>query len=342
MRLEAVHQFHPALTTGDGVSSGMLFTRRLLRELGFASEIYCERAPVELDEQLLPLASMALDAGQLLLVHHSLGYENAAWLAEVRTPKVLVYHNITPEHLLPPDSEIGLCARLGRQQLKDWAPDYLGAIGDSDTNSAELRAAHYRNVKTIPLLVDTARVRQAPYDPNAATGLRDSLNLLFVGRICANKRQLELIEMLAEFLHFTDQPVRLILAGGVTSHDYLALIEARIRELGLQNNVILAGKVPAATLTALYRNADAFISMSEHEGFGMPLIEAMLFDVPVLAHAASSIPGTMGEGGLLLHDDHPRAVAATLHMLLTEPALRRRTIAGQRRNLQRFAPAQLL
>ena len=341
MRLKAVHQFHPALTTGDGVSSGMLFARRLLRELGFASEIYCERAPPGMDQGLLPLSSLALDEEQLLLVHHSLGYDNAAWLNDVRTPKVLVYHNITPEHLLPPNSEIGLCARLGREQLTAWAGDYLGAIGDSDTNSDELRAANYRNVLTLPLLVDTERVRGAPWDASVAARLRGAFNLLFVGRICANKRQLELIEVLAEFMRYTDQPTRLILAGGVTSHDYLQQVEARIRELGLQDNVVLTGKVPAATLTALYRNADAFVSMSEHEGFGMPLIEAMLFDVPVLAHAASSIPGTMGEGGLLTSHNDPAGMAATLHMLLTEPALRRRTIAGQRRNLARFAPAHL-
>jgi glycosyltransferase involved in cell wall biosynthesis len=126
------------------------------------------------------------------------------------------------------------------------------------------------------------------------------------------------------------------LVGGATSPQYLEEIKSRIQELSLEDQVLLAGKVPDSTLLALYRVADVFVCMSEHEGFGMPLIEAMCFDVPVIAHAASGIPDTMGEGGLLFDDTSPRAVAALIHLLINEPGLRRRVIAGQRRNLQRF------
>lgn len=342
MHIKAIHQFHPGITNGDGVSNGIFFTQRLLRKLGFVSEIFCERAPQDLAALVQPLNTMALNAQQCLFVHHSLGYQNSAWLAQVATPKVLVYHNITPPDMLPPDSELGRCSVLGREQLRDWSGDYLGAIGDSAFNSDELQAAGYANVATLPLLVDIDQLRRAPVDATLLPALRDTLNLLFVGRLCENKRQLELLDVLLELLQLTDQPVRLILAGGVTSPAYQQKIERRIQDAGLAGRVVLAGKVTSEALGALYLAADAFVSMSAHEGFGMPLIEAMLHDVPVVAFAAGSIAGTMGEGGLISTDDNPRVMAGLLHMLLSEPALRRQVIAGQRRNLQRFANARLL
>lgn len=336
MKFRAIHQFHPSCGTGDGVSNGMIFTRRLLRQLGFESEIFCDHIPAEMKGDIKQQSLLAQQSDYLLLTHHSLGYENDQWLTDLAAPKVLVYHNITPPHLLPEEGPLRRLSVLGRQQLIDWAPGYIGAMGDSEGNSAELRAAHYQNVATIPLLVDTALVRTAPWDRSVIEPLRDAINLLYVGRICENKHQLDLIDVLHELRHFADQPVRLILAGGVTSPEYLQQIQARIQTLSLEGQVVLAGKVPDIALLALYRAADVFICLSEHEGFGMPLIESMLFDLPVVAYAASGIPHTLGEGGLLFNDPSPRAVAALLHLLFKEPGLRRRIIAGQRRNIKRF------
>lgn len=338
MPIKAIHQFHPSCATGDGVTNGMLFTQRLLRQLGFESDIFCENIPEELSGDVRHLSTLASQKDGLLFVHHSLGYENAHWLHGLEIPKVLVYHNITPEHLLPQEGPLRRLSVLGRQQLSDWASDFAGAIGVSENNSLELRAAHYANVVTIPLLVDAEHIRHAPWSAEVMEPLRGAVNLLFVGRICENKRQLDLIEVLNELRHFSDQPVRLILAGGVTSPDYLRQIESRIEALSMRDQVILAGKVPNATLFALYRCVDAFLCMSEHEGFGMPLIEAMFFDVPVLAYAAQGIADTLGEGGLLFDDREPRSVAALLQTVLREPVLRRRVISGQRRNANRFQP----
>ena len=341
MQIKAIHQFSPSCSLGDGVTNGMFFTQRLLRELGFASEIYADYVPPELTREVRPLREFRSRPHEMLFMHHCLGYDNCAWLDDVTVPMVMVYHNITPAHLLPEEGGARRLSFLGREQLANWTGNYIGAIGDSAYNSAELREAGYANVATIPLLVDIEKVRKAPWDAKVLVPFRDTLNLLFVGRICENKHQVELIEMLHEFLHFTDQPVRLILAGGTTSSLYRQRIEDHIEEFRLQDQVVLAGKVSDSSLLALYRTADAFICLSEHEGFGMPLIEAMLFDVPVIAHAISSVPDTLGEGGLLLENNNPREAAALLSVLLSEPAVRRRVIAGQRRNVQRFEPAHL-
>lgn len=341
MQIKAIHQFSPACGIGDGITNGMFFTQRLLRDLGFESEIYSANIPDGLIHQIRPLDTLQPASDQCMLFHFSLGFDQVEWLDQMSMPKILIYHNITPSALLPAEGNLRRLAELGRQQLRQWTSRFLGAIGDSEYNSEELRQAGYNNVQTIPLLVDSDKLRAARYDVAFAQGLDDSINLLFVGRICENKHQLDLLDVLHEYLHLADQPIRLILAGGVTSGDYLTKIQARITELGLQNNVILAGKVSDPQLLALYRQADAFVCLSEHEGFGMPLIEAMLFDVPVLAHGVSSIPDTLGVGGLLLTENNPSQMAALLHLLFSEPGLKRRVIQAQRANVRRFESASV-
>lgn len=341
MQIKVIHQFSPACGIGDGITNGMFFTQRLLRELGFESEIYSTDIPAGLTHQVRLLRTLKPASDQLMLFHFSLGFDQVEWLDQMSMPKILVYHNITPAALLPAEGNLRRLAELGRQQLLQWTSRFSGAIGDSEYNSKELREAGYSNVQTIPLLVDSDKLRAARYDVAIGQDLDDSINLLFIGRICENKHQLDLLDVLYEYLHLADQPVRLILAGGVTSGDYLNMIQARITELGLENNVMLVGKVSDAQLLALYRQADAFISLSEHEGFGMPLIEAMLFDVPVLAHGVSSIPDTLGVGGLLLAENDPSQMAALLHLLFSEPGLKRRVIQAQRANVRRFESASV-
>ena len=336
-----IHQFSPSCGRGDGVSNGMFFTRSLLRDMGFASNIYCDLVQDEVRDEVMHMSQLQLAEDDILLVHHSLGYENSDWLKDVKARKVLVYHNITPARFLP-DNGLPELSVLGTRQLALWAQDFQGAIGDSELNSAELRAVNYANVMTIPLLVDVSRWQQQSYNTTLMESLRGAHNILFVGRLCEHKHQLQLLEMFEVLRHLAHQPVRLILAGGVTSLPYEQKLRERIRELKLDEQVLMTGKIPDADLIGLYRSADAYVSLSEHEGFGMPLIEAMLHDVPVIARATEGVSATMGGAGILLDAKaSPAMCAAHVQMLLSEPALRRRTIASQKKNIQRFSRASI-
>lgn len=339
--ITAIHQFHPSCSVGDGVTNSLFFTRKLLRRLGFESEIFCEDIPAELKSEVRPLSGLPGE-GYLLLQHHSLGYRNAGWLDTLPAARVLVYHNITPPHLLP-EGDLADLSRLGRQQLREWAQACRGGIGVSAYNSTELADAGYRNLAVLPLLVDLEELRRKGWDRKASEQYRNCLNILFVGRINENKRQHELIEVFDEFEHFTDQPARLILAGGTTSGAYLERLQAMIDARGAQDRILLLGKVSDAVLQSLYRVADLFVCLSEHEGFCMPLLEAMAHDVPVVARDAGALASTLGSGGLLLEagQSDPREIAAAWRTLLAEPGLRRRVIAGQRRNLEHYAPQRL-
>ncbi|MFZ6875199.1 glycosyltransferase [Undibacterium sp. Di27W] len=336
-----IHQFSPSCGRGDGVSNGMFFTRKLLREMGFSSDIYCDLVQDEVRDEVLSIKELQLSSEDVLLVHHSLGYENSAWLKEIKARKVLVYHNITPPQFLP-DNGLPELSLLGTRQLVSWAQDFEAAIGDSELNSSELRTANYARVTTIPLLVDVRRWQQHSYNSQLIASLRDAQNILFVGRLCEHKHQLQLLEMFEELRYLSRQPVRLILAGGVTSLPYEAEVRARITAMKLDGQVLMTGKVTEEDLLALYRSADVYVSLSEHEGFGMPLIEAMLHDVPVIARATEGVSATMGQAGILLDASvSPATCAAHVQMVLSEPALRRRIIASQRQNIQRFSREQI-
>lgn len=337
--VRAIHQFAPTCCKGDGITNGMFFTRDLLREMGFKSDIYCELILDSLDDEVFPLKQLVLDDANVdvLFVHHSLGYANSAWLDSIKAQKILVYHNITPPEFLPDNGLIDLSV-LGRQQLFAWSGKYRGAIGDSAFNCLELIVANYSNIKEIPLLVDLERAKSIAPSHSDDEEWYSTINLLFIGRICENKNQLKLIQLLILLKHSFDLPVRLTLAGGLTSPAYLEKIQTVIHDNNLEKDVHLLGKVSDASLVNLYRQADVYISLSEHEGFGMPLIEAMLYDLPVLASATSAIPTTLGTGGVLLSPDSTLSeIANQINMVLTQPAYRRKIIDAQRKNLERFS-----
>ena len=159
-------------------------------------------------------------------------------------------------------------------------------------------------------------------------------NILFVGRLVPNKCQHDLITVFARYREMYGN-CRLILVGGFIEEEkyYQALIE-QVQNLGLEGDVLFTGKVPDTILHACYRCADLFWSMSVHEGFGVPLIEAMWFEVPVLAYKSSAVPETLSEGGVLFTDkEDVDRLAATAHLIMHDPEVRSAILAGQQLRL---------
>ncbi|HFQ90315.1 MAG TPA: glycosyltransferase, partial [Desulfobulbus sp.] len=168
-------------------------------------------------------------------------------------------------------------------------------------------------------------------------------NILFVGRVVANKCQHDLIRAFGLLRRF-DPSARLLLVGGYDEREaYYRDLVRLIDELGLRGDVFFAGKVDDSYLHAYYRTAHLYWSMSEHEGFGVPFIEAMWFDIPVLAYRSSAVPETLGEGGLLFTDKGDlEQVAALAHLLVREQDLRDRVLAAQQQRRLDFLPENVL
>lgn len=340
-KLRAVHQFHVGSAYGDGVTNAMLFTRRLLRALGLRSEIYAVVIPPALQGDILPHTAFRSEADQLLLVHHSMGHELHGWIENVRAAKILVYHNITPPQFFTEHDPHRHQVILGRRQLTDWrnAGVFLGAIACSPLNAMELHSCGYEKLCTIPLLVDLERLEAAALQPAPH---RDAvLDLLFVGRLTTHKGQLDLLSAYAELRRHLTCESRLTLVGNADP-DYLARLYQLRDELGIERSTHITGPLTRLELYNAYRRADLFVCLSEHEGFGMPLIEAAAFGVPVVAYDAGNVADTVGDGALLLTSKEPQIVAEACRRMLEDPLLRRQVLAGQQRSLQRYRPEVLV
>lgn len=338
MRPQAIHQFHSGAAQGDGVTNGMFFIQRILRESGYRSEIYCTHFDVRLSGRIRSFSTYENRPDELLLVHYSLGTKHDAWITELKSPLILVYHNITFAHFFPQGHDLRQFIEAGRQQLKLWGKTrrFVGAIADSTFNAEELLNWRYDHVAPIELLVDLDRLRQHPWNPSVVEEVAGARNLLFVGRFCEHKGQLSLVRMLRELVGIVDVPVRLLLVGGTTTPAYEEAVRHEIARLDLEDRVRILGKRDDADVYALYRAADLYVSLSEHEGFGMPLVEAMAFDLPILAYCAGNVAATLGSGGLLLDVRESDKVAAAAKTILQEPSLRRRIVEGQRSSLTRY------
>jgi glycosyltransferase involved in cell wall biosynthesis len=350
----AIHQFHHGVDVGDGVTNSMLFIRKLLRSMGFASEIFAVNIPSRLQGEVKPYHGLesAPPGATLLLQHHSMGHELGEWINKLAVPRVLVYHNITPSEFFSPGSDYRRYAELGREQLRQWREGFESVIAVSDYNADDLATLGYarEQISVIPLLVDMQKLGTSePPRPALRQTLHPALKvrpaLLFVGRIVENKRQHLLLEMLW-YLHrmgeHSQQPLpMLVIAGGGDTTPYGHFIRQRAHQLHLDDSVIIPGKVDDEMLQALYQHSAAFVCASAHEGFGMPLLEAMAAQCPVVAMNTSNIPHTLGEGGLVLNDQNPAAMAAAVALLLEDDKLRQTVLEGQQRALNRYQPELL-
>ena len=339
-----IHQFAPTVAPGAGVTNAVLYTRDLLRELGCLSDIFSHRPPFELRDIATDIHRFDHRACDLLLVHHSMGHDLDRWLAGLGCPKVLVYHNITPVEYFPEGSGHHYYARRGLEQLAEWRDQYLGAIGVSALNSAALRAHGYPQVTTLPLLVDFAKLDGPMATPPWASLCHDRQVLLSVGRISANKRQDLLVDAMAALKKLApDGPAPLLfLAGTSVNTAFDQCVRQRIADCSLDGDVVVSGLIDEAHLRWLYQHSAAYWCASEHEGFCMPLIEAGYYGLPVVAFASSNIPDTLGEGGLILDEPSPGAMAAITLRLLADRPFRDNVIAAGTRNLQRFDRATLV
>ena len=338
--LLAVHQFHSGSAIGDAITNAMLLTRTLLRAMGYASEIFVEQPPASLAHLLRPMEQLPRHDRYVLIVRHSMGYDRFAQVLDLPAPKILLYHNITPPALLARHPHLAHYARLGREQLGAFRGRVRAALADSEYNAIELRRLGLAPVRACTLLFDTASLRARAAAARAGGREADALfTVLFVGRIVEAKGQLALVEAFAAFRNRLGAPCRLVLVGRDEgpADPYAAVLRRRVDALGLDGHVVLAGAVPDAALDRWYAAADLYVSLSRHEGFGVPLVEAMAHRVPVLAWPGGAVPYTLAGAGRLLDSLHPDAVAAAMLSLARDPVAADRQRERQDAALDRFA-----
>ncbi|MCA1626626.1 MAG: glycosyltransferase, partial [Acidobacteria bacterium] len=339
-QLTAVHQLLPDFVYGDAISNEAVSLRSLLRAAGYESHIFAKRVEPRVAHEARLLDESQPKARDGLLYHHSIGSEVTTHAVEHPGPKCLIYHNVTPaEFFAPYRPGFAWMLETGRAQLPRLARHFPVSVGDSAFNAAELAACGFRDPGVLPIVVDPSKWNIRA-DEELMNRLQDGkTNLLFVGRIAPNKRQDELVKAFAHYL-VLDSNARLILAGdGRDSDPYYQHLRQTIAQLDLTARVIVTGQLSDAELLAYYRTARLYWSLSEHEGFGVPLVEAMWFDVPVLAYRSTAVPATLGDAGVMFTSKNDlRQIAALANLLAQNSDVRRQTLAAQASRRLKFTP----
>src|SRR2546423_3343779 len=274
----------------------------------------------------------------LLLVHHSIGTQAVPKVLASPARKAIVYHNITPGHYFAGLNDyLKSFAELGREQLKELAKAAEFGIADSEYNRKELEAAGVANTAVVPALVDWDDFDRPPDQDGAGRVADERASILAVGLLLPHKAVHDVVAAFAKYRE-SDRTAHLYLVGPTAmSGGYLDRVRGDIRRLGLENAITLTGSVTVEQLVAYYRGATAFLTLSEHEGFCVPLREAMRSDLPVVANAAAAIPETLGDGGILLEDRSPEAVATQLERVVRDQTLRKELIEKGRRRVEAFS-----
>jgi glycosyltransferase involved in cell wall biosynthesis len=340
-----INQWVPAAHTGDAIGDSARVVREMLRRRGHRSDLFALTMDDDLRGDVLPFSDPGARAGDLTIFHFALPSPMTEAFAKLPGRRVLQYHNITPASFFAPyDAQLFRLAALGRQELRSLVGRVDLALGDSEFNRQELEALGFAATGVLPIAVNTGRITNAPRRPALEKILGDGLiNILFVGRIVPNKRIEDHIRLAELYKRYVDSYYRFIFVG---RYDGLPRYHAQIRALIAEFQMLpdrfwFTGPVPDEDLAAFYRWADAYVSLSEHEGFCVPLVEAMAADVPVLAYAAGAVPETLGGAGVLFAPKDLEFAAEMLVMLVYDRPVRDAVLAGQRRRLQAFAPAAI-
>jgi L-malate glycosyltransferase len=337
----AVHQFVPTLNPHDATGTHTLLLRDILRRAGWRSEIFAEAIHDDLAGEAYKhwMYPDHATPGDVHIYQFSTSSAVAGFLAERTEPLIVDFHNFTgPEHFAGWEPHTEERAARAHDELVLLGGRAQLGLADSHFNERDLQQAGYRRTTVIPVLVEYARVGHgsAP-DQRVAAELAalkgdGGTDILFVGRIVPSKAQHELVKALWAYRRLYDPAARLHLVGGTSSFEYLKALRGFVQDLGLVGAVRITGEVSDAALAAYFAAADVYLSLSAHEGFGVPLIEAMEAGVPVVARAVGAVAETVGDAALLLPASDPSYVAAALRRVRTDETLRQDLIgAGRRR-----------
>lgn len=344
MKIRRAHQFHPTLAYGDAVGNDVFELQRLFWTRGIASDAFAQETKPGVEPFVRPwseLRDVPVDA-TALLVHVSMGNDALTEVTALPHRKAVVYHNITPERFFEGISDqLVQHSRLGREQLRALASASELGIADSEFNRKELEEVGFTRTAVVPILTDPRALDVTPDAAVAAELADERTSILVVGQLLPQKATLDVLAAFARYRQ-QDPSARLYLVGPTAmSGPYLGRVRERIAASGLEDSVRVTGSVSAEKLTAYYRGATVLLTLSDHEGFNVPLLEAWRAGLPIVAHAAGATGETLGDAGVLLADKSAEKSAAAIERAVRDEAVRSDLIAKGKRRLEEFSAARV-
>jgi L-malate glycosyltransferase len=328
-----IHQVLSGAGPIDAVTTQAFEYRRAFETWGMAGGVFAAAIEPAVRAQVEPIDRLQPDAGDLLLFHYSAYAPRLEPLLDLPQRKLLVYHNVTPaEWLWEHQPHVATLCALGRDHLPRWARAVDVAAAVSEFNAADLRAAGARDVRVVPIVFRPERVAAA----SGHSG-HSGEHILSVGRLAPHKRPDLVIRTFELYRAACAPDARLHMVGEALSPAY----EASLRDQA-GPGVTIHGRLDQERLNALWRDASVLLTLSEHEGFCVPLLEAFATETPVIARRAGGMP-EVGGNAVLWAVDHDLAVIAELiDLAVRDPALRGELIARGRERLDEYAPERAL
>ncbi len=341
-----VNQWIPAAHRGDAIGDSARKVRDLLRGMGHESDIYAMTIDEDMRGEVRSFDQAASRGGGMTILHYALPSAMSGAFRELGGFRVLQYHNITPAHFFADyHPEVFRIAALGRADLKSLSASADLALGDSDYNRRELETLGFRSTGVFPIALNLERITKAPPHPALSKILDDGLtNFLFVGRMVPNKRIEDIILLAELYKRNIDSHYRFIFVGrtdGIPNY-YAALHALIVRLEMLPERFLFTGQVNDWELAAYYRSASVYLSLSDHEGFCVPVLEAMAAGVPVFASDSSAVGETLDGAGVTWSPKDLEFASELLGQLAVDPRMRAQVVARQYRRLEDFSEARLL
>ncbi len=332
--MRGIHQFVPMLHRSDAVGRHTLRLRDVMLERGIRSHVYVEMTDPETASETRPFARYGeeAEAGDVLLYQFATASAIAPWLGARSEVLVVNYHNVTPpEYFAPWDNGMARHQLLAQTQLRELAPRSGLGLAVSAFNEAELRAAGFGRTAVVP----PAAIVPAGHGgrPPTAAAVGAAARWVSVGRLAPNKGiELAVMALLVSRAHH-DPEATLEVVGRPVVPSYTGALHRFISEVGLDHAVTFTGAVSDEELVAVMGRSDVLLVTSAHEGFGVPVLEAMTLGLPVVANAAGGLPEVVADAGLLVQAGDPYELAAAVARVLGDGDLRAALSAAAGRRL---------
>lgn len=333
-------QVIPTLAYGDAVGNDTLALERVIKDMGYKTQIYAESIVPPMDYRMASDIKklQGLDEKDVLIYHLSTGTRLNFDVAEYKCKKIIIYHNITPPEFFRGYNNFF-------ERLCKWALDGARFLADkvdyclaaSLFNKSHLEEIGYKvPIDVLPIVIPFDDYTQEP-SREVVEKYRDGRhNIVFTGRVAPNKCHHDIIAAFACYKKYYDSNARLFLVGSYKETDTYFIKLKKYVELLDVEDVVFTGHIKFEEILAYYHIADVFLCMSEHEGFCVPLVEAMFFGIPIIAYNCTAVPMTLGDGGILVDKKDPTETAALINKVISDSELQDLIKENQKRRLEDF------
>jgi len=331
----------PTLSYGDAVGNDTIAIQHALLDRGYEAVIYAELIDRRFENENIKSIEdwVSPKKDDVIIYHLSIGWKNIDLIRKAKCKKIAIYHNITPTVFNENyDVNAYKSCKYGLEEVKKMSDVFDYCLADSEFNKQDLLSLGYTcPIDVLPVMVafDDYKKKPAQSIIKKYSG-KSGANILFVGRVAPNKKHEDIIAAFSLYKKYYDKNARLFLIGNYAKRDiYFRRLRDYVKSLDVQD-VYFSGHIKFHDILAYYSIADLFVCMSEHEGFCVPLLEAMYFEVPIIAYDSTAIPDTLGDAGVLVKEKNYAEIAGLMNRLITDQNLRKTLIDKEQERLKNF------